>query len=143
MSFGRLMVTLQPGGPLCVAVPPGHTAAVKTPPVLLVTWKVKSWLGHLQRPPLHELVWQSPFATQVAPSPQAPQLGPPQSTSLSPPFLTPSEHVGAWQTPLTHTPLWPSPPLEQPPPVPHAAHGPPQSMPVSPPFCAPSLHDGA
>jgi hypothetical protein len=56
LSFGRLMVTLQPVGPFCVAVPPGHSAESNTPPELLLTLKVNVWLGHLQSPPLQKFV---------------------------------------------------------------------------------------
>jgi hypothetical protein len=61
LLFGRLMVTLQPVGPFCVAVPPGHSAESKAPPLLLFTVKVKSWLGHLQIPPLQKPERQSPL----------------------------------------------------------------------------------
>jgi hypothetical protein len=56
LSFGRLMVTLQPVGPFSDVVPPGHSAESNTPPELLFTVNVKSWLGHLQSPPVQKLV---------------------------------------------------------------------------------------
>jgi hypothetical protein len=57
-------------------------------------------LGQLgaQRPPLQLLLWQSALTPHDLPSAHFGQL-PPQSMSLSPPFLTPSLQV-AWQTPL-------------------------------------------
>ena len=143
LSFGRLMVTLQPVGPLSVAVPPGHCAELNAPPLLLLTLNVNSWLGHLQRPPLQKFVRQSLAARQDLLSAQSPQVAPPQSTSVSVPFLTPSEHVGAWQTLATQTLLAQSLATVQPPPAPQPAHEPPQSMPVSAPFLTPSEHVAA
>jgi hypothetical protein len=105
LLFGRLIVMLQPVGPFRVAVPPGHSAESNNPPELLLTVKVKSWLGHLQRPPVQKFVWQLPFAPHVLLSPQRVHGAPPQSTSVSAPFLTPSEQVGAWQMLPVQTPL--------------------------------------
>jgi hypothetical protein len=51
------------------------------------------------------------LSKQVWPFAQAAQTPPPQSTSLSAPFQTPSEHVGTWQEKLEHTPLGQSVPL--------------------------------
>jgi hypothetical protein len=67
---------------------------------------------------------------------------PPQSTSVSVPFLTPSEQVGAWHVP-EHTRLVQSLATLQGCPVGHRAGHvvPPQSMPVSSWFAIPSLHD--
>jgi hypothetical protein len=47
---------------------------------------------------------QSAFAAQGASLSHPAQL-PPQSTALSLPFLTPSEHVGAWHASCAQTPL--------------------------------------
>jgi len=46
----------------------------------------------------HSPVRQSALTLQLLPSPQAPQVEPPQSTPVSLPFLMPSEHVTAAQT---------------------------------------------
>jgi hypothetical protein len=46
---------------------------------------------------------QSAPTLQCLPVAQVAQTGPPQSTSVSPPFFTPSLHVGAWQTPPLQT----------------------------------------
>jgi hypothetical protein len=61
---------------------------------------------------------QSPGTSHCFPAPHGPQL-PPQSTSVSSPFFTPSLHVGAWQPPTVHTPLAQSPPTSQGAPVAH------------------------
>ena len=95
LSFGRLMVTLQPGTSVCVAVPPGHSAESKAPPVLLFTVKVKLWLPHEHTVPMHTLLVQSLAAEQCLVSAQCGQVGPPQSMSVSSPFLMLSVQVGA------------------------------------------------
>ena len=56
LLFGRLMVTLQPVGPFCDVVQPGHSAESKAPPELLFTVNVKRLLGHLQRQPVQKFV---------------------------------------------------------------------------------------
>jgi hypothetical protein len=72
------------------------------------------------------------------------QFGPPQSTSVSLPFWTPSLHVGTAQAPAAQTPLTQSLAPAQPLPSAHLGQfGPPQSMSVSPSFWIPSLHVGA
>jgi hypothetical protein len=83
---------------------------------------------------LHTPLAQSFCDVQSFPGAHGAQ-GPLQSTSDSPPFLTPSEHVGTAQIPPAQTPL------EQSLPTPHAAPSghalqlaPPQSTSVSPPF---------
>ncbi len=69
---------------------------------------------------------------------------PPQSTDVSVPFFTPSEHVAAAQVPFEQNPVWQSLPEMQPCPVAHVGHvPPPQSVPVSAPFFEPSVHVGA
>jgi hypothetical protein len=69
---------------------------------------------------------------------------PPQSTSVSTPFLTESAQLGARQVPsVPHTPLRQSALETQPSPVPQPGQAPPpQSTSVSVPFRAPSLHAG-
>ena len=71
------------------------------------------------------------------------EQGPPQSTSVSAPFLIPSEQVAqaALHGPPQSIPasLWFWMPSEQ---VGHALHGPPQSTPVSPWFWIPSEQVG-
>src|SRR5687767_13259563 len=68
------------------------------------------------------------------------QSMPPQSTSVSPLFLAPSEHdAGAWQTLLLHWPLWQSPALLQDFPAGHFSHAPPQSTSLSSPSFFPLL----
>jgi hypothetical protein len=99
-----------------------------------------------QTPPTQWPLVQSVPATHALPFAQAGHCGPPQSTSVSPPFLCPSEHVaaGCEQTPPVQTPLSQSLPVVQPLPSAHFGHvGPPQSMSVSVPFFVPSVHVGA
>src|SRR5689334_1845720 len=95
--------------------------------------------GHVpagQRP-----LWQSFATLQCLPLAHLPQ-SPPQSVSVSLPFLTRSEQLGVWQMFETQTPLAQSlaPPHTCP-----AAHlfgqPPPQSVSVSPPFFTMSVHD--
>jgi hypothetical protein len=146
LLFGRLMVTLHPAGPFWVAVPPGHSAESKTPPLLLLTVNVKSWLPHVQTPLVpHTLLAQSLPASHSSPSAQSGQLGPPQSTSVSLAFRTPSVQVGTWHTPPLHTWLEQSLGALQPAPSPQRIQegaGPPQSTSVSLPFSTPSAQFG-
>jgi hypothetical protein len=93
-----------------------------------------------QIPPRQAPLWQSDAWPQVLPFAQrAPQL-PPQSTSLSVPFFTPSVQLGT----ATHTPVGEQIPLVQSPGTPHAlpspqrGHEPPQSTSLSSPFLVPS-----
>jgi hypothetical protein len=69
---------------------------------------------------------------------------PPQSVSVSVPFLTPSVQVGAAQMAVvSQTPLAQSVSRMQPAPAAQREHvTPPQSMPVSLPFCVPSAQSG-
>jgi hypothetical protein len=88
---------------------------------------------------------QSSGTPHKRPSAQGAQL-PPQSASVSVPFLTPSAQFGNSQKPeLTlQTPLVQSPPKLQRLPGSHFAHvGPPQSTSVSSPLCAESSQDVA
>ncbi len=65
---------------------------------------------------------------------------PPQSLSVSFPFLTPSTHVAAWQSIPLHTPSTQSAATAHVSPVAHVdPQAPPQSMSVSEPFFTPSL----
>src|SRR6188474_2819948 len=58
-----------------------------------------SWLV-VQRPLLQTPLRQSLLALQCWPIRQSAQVGPPQSTSVSVPFLAPSSQAG-WQMPFT------------------------------------------
>jgi hypothetical protein len=86
---------------------------------------------------LQTLLWQSLAPVQVLPFAHLFGQGPPQSVSLSVPFLTPSPQVGAEHVPVAagQTPLWQSPGTAHVFPVPHLPHAaPPQSMALSVPF---------
>ncbi len=63
--------------------------------------------------------------------------------SVSVPFCTASEQVGATQAPPTHDDDVQSVPATQPCPTGHAGHEPPQSTSVSEPFCTTSEHVGS
>jgi hypothetical protein len=68
---------------------------------------------------------------------------PPQSTSVSEPFCTPSEQLGIWQTPFWQTLSMQSEPTRHVLPSAHAGQAlPPQSTAVSVPFLRPSLQVG-
>ena len=77
--------------------------------------------GARQTPPLQTLLAQSGFVRQPSPSPQGRHRPPPQSTSVSEPFDTPSAHVGAWHTFVVHTSLTQSLPLTHDSPEEHLA----------------------
>jgi hypothetical protein len=97
-----------------------------------------------QTPLLQRPEPQSPLPVHILPLLHFGQLRPPQSTSVSVPFLTPSEQLGAWHLPTVHTLLWQSEPLVHILPDGHAGHvPPPQSMSVSMPFLTPSVQVGA
>src|SRR5262245_56582108 len=85
-----------------------------------------------QSPPRQPRVRQSLSVLQCLPTEHCPH-GPPQSASLSPPFVTPSEHVGARQVPPSHTSLEQSASISQGPPGGQPSQEPPQSTPVSSP----------
>src|SRR5260370_30746441 len=91
---------------------------------------------------------RSLVATQPSPSAHSwndVQL-PPQSLSVSPPFLTPSVQLGGRAAGLQVTsqmPLWQSPFTRQPSPSGHWGQPPPQSLSVSLPFLMPSVQLGA
>jgi hypothetical protein len=99
---------------------------------------------------------QSPSEAQDLAAAQRSHVRPPQSTSVSSPFLTPSSHVGASQMPsVEQTPESQSASPTLPSPAGHAFPGahaghtlpdaaaPPQSASVSPPFLTPSSQVGA
>src|SRR5262245_50526546 len=87
---------------------------------------------------------QSLLMAQCLPVAHLLQLGPPQSTSVSLPFRTASEQVGAWQIEAAHTPLTQSPLTPQPSPARQVAPQlPPQSMSLSFWSCVPSEHVAA
>jgi hypothetical protein len=93
----------------------------------------------MQTPP-----WQSPPTLQTLPLAHFVLQLPPQSTSVSVPFLTRSLQAGIWHTLLVHTPLWQSALTEQPFVSAHlAVQVPPQSTSVSAPFFTPSLQAAA
>jgi hypothetical protein len=87
-------------------------------------------------------VLQSLPAPQARPGAQSGHVGPPQSVSVSAPFLTPSVQLEAWQTPLAQTPVVQSPPALHDEPMPQRGQVPPQSVSVSVPFWTPSLQLG-
>jgi hypothetical protein len=84
---------------------------------------------------------QSASSAHPAPGPQGGHAAPPQSLSVSAPFLTESSHAGAWHAPAVHTPLEQSAARAHASPSSHGAQsGPPQSMSVSLPFLTLSMH---
>src|SRR5438034_291162 len=89
--------------------------------------------------PLTQLAFaQSAVITQLFRYPQPGHAPPPQSTSVSTLFFTPSVHVGAHVVPVQTPPLQ-SPPTLQTWPVSQWGHcAPPQSTSVSRPFFCPS-----
>ncbi len=117
-----------------------------SPQTLLAHWPL---LVHVLPPglPTHLFILQSsdeqsPLAWHILPSPQAGQVPPPQSVSVSVPFSTPSLQLGVWQVPFLQTPLLQSgPPLHI---LPSSQAGqvpPPQSVSVSVPSWLPSVHE--
>jgi hypothetical protein len=87
---------------------------------------------------------QSKSLPQDLPAAHAPHVPPPQSTSVSAPFLTESEQPGTWHTFPVHTPDVQSALMRQDFTLAHAAHvPPPQSMSVSSPFFTESEQLGA
>jgi hypothetical protein len=93
-------------------------------------------------PPAQFELRQSAETEHDEPSAHAPHV-PPQSTSDSVPFFTPSEHEGTWQTFDVQTPLWQSAGTAHPLVSAHGEHAPPQSTSVSVPFLVPSVQPGA
>src|SRR4051794_1939818 len=91
---------------------------------------------------MHAPVAQSPPALQVEPTPHLEQE-PPQSLSVSVPFLTLSSQVAARHVSPTQTPVTQSRGSTQASPTMQGVQVPPQSVPVSLPFLMVSLHAGA
>src|SRR5438876_1032035 len=86
---------------------------------------------------------QSPFLTQFILAMHDAHRPPPQSTSVSLPFLSPSVQPGATQLIPTQTDEAQSPAMRHPLPTSHLlVHDPPQSTSVSPPFFTPSVQLG-
>src|SRR5262245_9674931 len=98
--------------------------------------------GHAQvlSPTSHFLLKQSASALQPFSKPHFTGQLPPQSTSVSVPFVTPSSHVGTWQSSSMQTPLLQSWAVTHAFVSAHGAQLPPQSTSVSSSFCTPSLH---
>ena len=95
---------------------------------------------------MQELLTQSPLPMHILPTAQrAHMVGPPQSTSVSPPFRTMSVQVGVWQRDMEQTLLRQSDPARQLKPLAQRGHAvaPPQSVSVSPPFWVMSVQLGA
>jgi hypothetical protein len=90
-------------------------------------------------PELHTPVWQSLPELHILPPAQGRQDKPPQSTSLSVPFLTPSEQLAGAQRNIRQTPLAQSLPVLHTLKSPQGGHvPPPQSTSVSFPSLIPS-----
>ena len=107
---------------------------------------VHSACGSWHSPWTHMSSAQSDEEAHALPPAQPSHTGPPQSMSVSSPFIMPSTQVGfVTHTPVVHASLvaqsafW-----EHVLPVAHGSlHATPQSTSLSPPFLTPSLHDGA
>src|SRR5262249_9595127 len=81
--------------------PPREQVAQATPRRSTRVWSRPLWLsrrGARQVAREHAWLLQSAGAAQPGPSPRGRGQGPPQSTSVSPPFLIPSLHVAGAQT---------------------------------------------
>lgn len=83
---------------------------------------------------MHTLLPQSALLEQLSPGAQAEHVEP-QSTSVSEPFFTPSEQLGAWHSSAAQTALAQSEPTEHSSPIPHGVQPLPQSTSVSLPLC--------
>lgn len=130
---------------------PGHAAAPQSTSVSPAFFKPSEQVGTAHAP----LAPQTPEAQSAAEEQAKPSLhsapgqaAAPQSTSVSSPFLTPSEHVGAAQAPSPpQTPDEQSAAVEQSAPAPQGsqpeAGAPPQSTSVSPALRTPSTQVGA
>src|SRR6185503_21083953 len=97
---------------------------------------------HLKSVPQTELT-QSPFVVQTRPALHFGQVDPPQSTSVSLPFMTPSEHDAAVQTLFVHRLLVQSAFALHAWPLGHFGQLPPQSTADSEPFFTLSVQFGA
>lgn len=82
-------------------VPPQSTS-VSTP---FCTLSEHDAVWHLSGDPEHTRLTQSLATTQVLVAAQVGHTPPPQSMSVSLPFLTTSEQLGSWQMLAMHTPL--------------------------------------
>src|SRR5689334_12061150 len=96
-------------------------------------------LGARHRLLKQTLLVQSPPPTHILLSAHFGHIPPPQSTSVSLPFLSMSLHDDAWHTLFEQTPVWQSLGIEQARPFAHLAQMPPQSTSVSMPFFTPSM----
>jgi hypothetical protein len=96
-------------------------------------------------PPTQTPASQSPAILQIRPDAHLPAHAPPQSASVSLPFLTPSAHADAWHLDglPEHTPLWQSAAPTHSLPVTHLGQSDPQSVSVSVWSFTPSVHVGA
>jgi hypothetical protein len=140
---GAIIVTEHSDVKFCVCVPPCQLAPVNTPPVVDVIPNEWELAGHLHVPLLQFPDTQSPFTLQLSVSAQSGH-GPPQSTSVSPPFCTPSLHDAARHTKAEHTLLVQSAFTRHVSPGPQSGQvPPPQSTSVSVPFWMKSEHEGA
>src|SRR5207245_1350669 len=92
-----------------------------------------------QAPLVHIMLLQSVPVMHTLPRSQGEQSGPPQSTSVSLPFLTPSLHDDAAHIRLVQNPLWQSLPWRHILWASHGMHEPPQSISVSSPSFARSM----
>ncbi len=96
------------------------------------------------QPPLTQLrLSQSAGPVQIPPPPQAGQSPPPQSMSVSVPFLTPSLQAGGAHCRPLQTPETQSLPSSQALPAMQSGQLPPQSTSVSRPLCVWSVQVGA
>jgi hypothetical protein len=101
-----------------------------------VSVHVAAW----QTLPVHTPLTQSAATPHAEPAEHFEHV-PPQSVSLSVPFLTKSLQDAVWQTLPVHTRLTQSTEARQPSPAGHAGQvPPPQSVPVSLPFSTESAH---
>ncbi len=121
---------------------PPQSTSVSVP---FFTPSVQVGAGGAQRPAEQLVLEQSALTPQVLPLAHLAAQLPPQSTSLSLPFLMPSLQVGsAVQIPAMQLVLVQSPPTEQVLPLAQSATQlPPQSTSVSVPFFTPSVQVGA
>jgi hypothetical protein len=132
-----------PGVALHCWQPPAQAVLQQTPstqkPLAQVPFDAQAApCGEAQTPARQAPLEQSPLTVQALPAAQPGQT-PPQSTSVSTPFLTASAQLAGWQVPPLQTPLVQSPGAPQVLPSGHGAQvPPPQSTAVSAPFFTPS-----
>jgi len=101
----ELQIPLSQSGPMAQSWPGVHVEQSGPPQSTSVS--VPSTMPFLQtgserQVPLeqYEPDWQSVWVTHLPRRPHPVQSGPPQSTSVSPPFCAPSPQVSIWQVPL-------------------------------------------